>query len=472
MIEYTEDWLIKLLFRLECKITVRALLYALPAAALAVLLCVEQLSEFTEAAGMQTITDDLDVKRSQTWLVLTGILVLMLEFRTEQALQRFWEGTSLLHQMRGEWFDSISCCVTWSILAVESKPNDVKVFRHTIVRLMSLCHGAALEEIGDADYVVEKLDLAGIDSTTRSVLTDFKERYEFNKVEAVLHIIITLITKAHDDGVLKIAPPILTRVYQTLSRGYVCLLNAKKISDTRFPFPYAQLITLLLMLHMVVLPVMLAMLLRTPLWAGVFTLLPLFGMFTVNFIASELENPYGHDDNDLPLSEFQADMNKSLLMLLHGRADHFPSVQESCIRDFGSLMRSMNIGGRKMSTGCNRSGMTYSNRSVSRMSSFEEIDFEDTEELPPERAALAEEREGEEADEDLHSPRKVLPEDPLQGPPAAEFAQKQLSQSMQKFNRTLQKWTRTVESQVGELRRSLEAVKQLGERAARGARAL
>ena len=51
------------------------------------------------------------------------------------------------------------------------------------------------------------------------------------------HLIFTLF-----DGVLAIPPPILSRVYQTLSRGFVNLLNAKKIADTRFPFPYAQTI--------------------------------------------------------------------------------------------------------------------------------------------------------------------------------------------------------------------------------------
>ena len=29
-------------------------------------------------------------------------------------MERFWEGTGLLHQMRGEWFDAVSCCVTFT----------------------------------------------------------------------------------------------------------------------------------------------------------------------------------------------------------------------------------------------------------------------------------------------------------------------------------------------------------------------
>ena len=35
----------------------------------------------------------------------------------------------------------------------------------------------------------------------------------------------------------------------------------------------------------------------------------------------ELENPFGLDDNDLPLDHFQQEMNSCLLMLLHENSD-------------------------------------------------------------------------------------------------------------------------------------------------------
>lgn len=44
-------------------------------------------------------------------------------------------------------------------------------------------------------------------------------------------------------------------------------------------------------------------------------------MFALNFISIELENPFGLDANDLPLSEFQKEMNDCLLMLLHPNTD-------------------------------------------------------------------------------------------------------------------------------------------------------
>jgi hypothetical protein len=52
-----------------------------------------------------------------------------------------------------------------------------------------------------------------------------------NRVEVILHMTQALITKAQEDGVICVPAPIVSRVYQTLSRGFVNLLNAKKIAS-------------------------------------------------------------------------------------------------------------------------------------------------------------------------------------------------------------------------------------------------
>merc|ERR1712176_448380 len=146
----------------------------------------------------------------------------------------------------------------------------------------------------------------------------------------------SLITNSLEVGVLKIPPPIL-------SRGFVNLLNAKKITDTRFPFPYAQLISFLLLVHVLLTPFMVsAILAESPVWATIFTFMPIFGMFYLNFVAVELENPFGDDDNDLPLDHFQSEMNNCLMMLLSENADLLPNVSEKrCIMDFAELERTM-----------------------------------------------------------------------------------------------------------------------------------
>jgi len=339
MIDYREEWLLPLVFRLKGSVTQRACLFAVPAALLSLLLVsVDDFSPgFRESLGI------MEVNKSQFWSATTAVLAIMLGFRTNRAMSRFWEGTGLLHQMRGEWFDSVSCCVTFSRGAVSTKTDDVIKFRHTLVRLMSLCHGSALEEIaGDQSDGIETIDAYGLDNSTLKHLKDCKENLKFNRVEVLLHLTQSIITKSLDDGILKIPPPILSRVYQTLSRGFVNLLNAKKIADTRFPFPFAQIITMLLLIHVVLTPIMLSCLISSKVWAPIFTFVPVFGMFYLDFVGVELENPFGKDDNDLPLEHFQSEMNNCLLMLLHDKADLIAGISdERCIMDFSQLQASL-----------------------------------------------------------------------------------------------------------------------------------
>mmetsp|Transcript_35598 Transcript_35598/g.83222 ORF Transcript_35598/g.83222 Transcript_35598/m.83222 type:complete len:480 (-) Transcript_35598:172-1611(-) len=338
MIEYTESWLVLLLFRLQGSVGLRATTFALPCALLSLLLVYvdENYPGFLEDRGVDILTN------SQLWTAATTVLGILLIFRTNRAMNRFWEGTGLLHQMRGEWFDSVSCCVTFTRGALATKPKDVMEFRHTIVRLMSLCHASALEEIAGETEELETIDTYGLNSTTLMHLKDCKDIHKFNMVEVLLHLIQTLITQGLEDGTLKIPPPILSRVYQTLSRGFVNLLNAKKIADTRFPFPFAQLISMMLFLNIFLMPFLIVCLTRSKFWAPIFSFVPIFGFASLNFIGVELENPFGDDANDLPLEHFQTEMNKCLLMLLQENADLIPGTSNlRCRYDFAELKASM-----------------------------------------------------------------------------------------------------------------------------------
>merc|ERR1712048_1384982 len=103
----------------------------------------------------------------------------------------------------------------------------------------------------------------------------------------MIHLIQSIIIEAQYRSILNIPPPILSRVFQTISRGFVNLLNAKKITDTRFPFPFAQLIHFLLYASTVVAPVMFASRLNSKILAALFSFIPCFGMFSINIAAIE-----------------------------------------------------------------------------------------------------------------------------------------------------------------------------------------
>merc|ERR1740115_431608 len=104
-------------------------------------------------------------------------------------------------------------------------------------------------------------------------------------------MIQVLVVNAEDTGILQIPPPILSRVFQTLSRGQVNLANCKKITNTLFPFPFAQLVAVLLISYSILTPILMAALCEEKHWAFIFTLVPISGTFSLNYISRELEMP-------------------------------------------------------------------------------------------------------------------------------------------------------------------------------------
>eukprot|EP00933_Yihiella_yeosuensis_P042882 TRINITY_DN37547_c0_g1_i1.p1 TRINITY_DN37547_c0_g1~~TRINITY_DN37547_c0_g1_i1.p1 ORF type:complete len:539 (-),score=44.33 TRINITY_DN37547_c0_g1_i1:171-1787(-) len=302
-----------------------------PIIALLILILQDYDINVSETAGLDDVTE------SQIWNCLTVVIVMLVGFRSKQALGRFWEGSGLLEQMRGEWFDSVSCLTAFTSIAGAEKSEAVEEFRFTLVRLTSLMHGTALEEISVDDTEYEVLDIAGLDSATLHFLYKCDSRYSFNKVLAIQHMIQVLVCENLSKGIITIPPPILSRVFQTLSRGLVNLLNAKKLKDVAFPFPYAQTIYLLLLILEIFTPLYVTQIIQTKFWAVIVTFIPVFGLSSMNLIAQELEMPFGVDANDLPLKEFQHEMNLSLLLLLHTSADHVASSGPKSSNTFNDL---------------------------------------------------------------------------------------------------------------------------------------
>merc|ERR1712032_703949 len=104
-----------------------------------------------------------------------------------------------------------------------------------------------------------------------------------------------------------------------------------------FPFPYSQLIVTLLLMVSVLTPVVVSAVVRVYWWTALITFVPVFGMQSANLVATELEMPFGDDDNDLALAEFQEEMNLSLMMLIHDQADLLPHTSSEAKLQFGDL---------------------------------------------------------------------------------------------------------------------------------------
>jgi len=176
----------------------------------------------------------------------SAVLGFLLVFRTQIAYSRFWEGATYLQSIRGGWFNVVSSCFAFCSVAPD-KLVEVKKFQHQLVRLMSLLYCVALQEVAEMENCsFEVIDPKGLHLDSVSWM---KMREE--KCEVILQWIQRLIVEAHMSGVLSIAPPILSRVFQELAGGIIDVSHARRIKMISFPFPYAQMITIMLCLHWV-----------------------------------------------------------------------------------------------------------------------------------------------------------------------------------------------------------------------------
>merc|ERR1719265_755125 len=181
------------------------------------------------------------------------VLGVLLVFRTQTAYARFWEGATLVHQLRAEWFSATSSLIAFSRMS--SKPlYQVNDFQHKLVRLMSLLHASAMEQVSELEpSCFEIVDLDGLDAASLEYVSLWRKN-ALNKVDISLHWVQRCIVDSMRSGILDVPAPVLSRVFQELSRGNVHLHNVMKISRTPFPFAYAQMVSVLLLAYMLLTP--------------------------------------------------------------------------------------------------------------------------------------------------------------------------------------------------------------------------
>jgi len=119
------------------------------------------------------------------------------------------------------------------------------------------------------------------------------------------------------EGGVKVPPPCLSRFYQVLSDGHAGFMQAKKVSYTPFPLPYLQLVFFFLLVLMVSSPLVIVAYVDNMALAACLSFCASLGYFALNEVGRELDDPFRHDPNDLPLSELHYDFNVRLVSLLH-----------------------------------------------------------------------------------------------------------------------------------------------------------
>jgi len=245
----------------------------------------------------------------QTYTIVLGFVVV---FRCNLAYGRFWEGRSMLELMSSKWSDAVLQCVVFD--NISKKPEaDRRAFRSRIVSLFSLLHGTTIATLQDNEYpieVVEGLDPVAVASRLNNTCVDDQVFLVFSWIQH------TLIGRQHSGG-LAVPPPVCTRLFQEMSNGMLGFNNANKIHNTPFPFPYAQLITLALLVLTCTSGFMVTVIVNSLPWCLMLNILCVAGYHAINEVAIQLEDPFGADANDLPLMEYQQAYNMRIRPLLH-----------------------------------------------------------------------------------------------------------------------------------------------------------
>mmetsp|Transcript_36243 Transcript_36243/g.63855 ORF Transcript_36243/g.63855 Transcript_36243/m.63855 type:complete len:560 (-) Transcript_36243:144-1823(-) len=100
---------------------------------------------------------------------------------------------------------------------------------------------------------------------------------------------------------LDIPPPILSRIFQELSNGMLGFNQAHKVALVPFPFPFAQMVSLLLLIFYLCIPFFVDIFTQNIVVTPVLSFVLPVTYCALNSIAVELEQPFGVDDNDIDI---------------------------------------------------------------------------------------------------------------------------------------------------------------------------
>jgi len=302
MIVYHEGYLgvsPSLLFRVRGSVVPKAMVWALPCMLVAMGLFVY----------WGEVDDTTSSSVGQAWTGYSFILGFLIVFRMQISYTRYWEACTMTNEMRGEWLDAF-CSLCSFCTRDETKHDQIYRFKGLLMRLLSLLHQGAIEKL----CLMDVQDVPIIDPTGLE-----PEYLEFvmhhpDKMEILMTWIEQSIVDAAQDGIVTVAPPILSRAFHELSRGMVRFVEVRKIRTYSLPFPVVQMIQYLMIFHAVVTPIIASLIMYNWRWAGMLAFSSVFSLWCINYIAMEVEQPFGDHWNNLPVIQMQLDFNKSLLM--------------------------------------------------------------------------------------------------------------------------------------------------------------
>lgn len=230
-------------------------------------------------------------------LIPNIVLGLMLVFRTNTAYERFWEGRKLW----GTLVNTVRNLARQIWVVVDERTEgDRQQKRETLKLLVAFAMATKLHLRGES-----------VDSELQQLLS--QSRYTTittmhnPPLEIATWIGDYLQQQYHRD---RINPYQLNSLHHLVNQMVDVLGGCERILKTPIPLAYAVHLKQLLLLYCLTLPFQLVA--EVQWWTGPIVVLISFTLFGIEAIGIEIENPFGHDANDLPLDAICQTMGLNL----------------------------------------------------------------------------------------------------------------------------------------------------------------
>ena len=129
----------------------------------------------------------------------------------------------------------------------------------------------------------------------------------------VLYALLECLHTRHDAGGLNMPAPILATVWQSINTGIQSFEHCRYLADTPFPFPWAQLVIVVLLSWQFLIPLTVIVSYESRALGVVVAMASCWVLWALNEVAREIEDPFTSEPNDLPLARLQYHFNEQLL---------------------------------------------------------------------------------------------------------------------------------------------------------------
>ncbi|KAL4524563.1 hypothetical protein Ndes2526B_g06763 [Nannochloris sp. 'desiccata'] len=124
---------------------------------------------------------------------------------------------------------------------------------------------------------------------------------------------IELIRRRCEAGGITMPPPVIAQLWATLEKSIESFERCRAISETPFPFPWAQLIIVVLVVWQAVIPFTVLVSFNDQPFGVVMGMAVTWTLWALNEVARDIEDPFTHEPNDIPLARLQYQFNERLL---------------------------------------------------------------------------------------------------------------------------------------------------------------